>query len=187
MFQQFTQIKSLALLPTLFVILMFFGCGTEDNIFKPETTTTSGDYGSVESNATILAAPKSQGGYYYVERVLGYRGGSLMGADIAQGTKLHLPIWALSKTTVISMEVWSDGVSRMDFHFEPHGIVFAVPVELQLPWSTLKKTSAGDLVLYYYDESLRQWVEETRAIWDEKKKKATLYIDHFSRYYYKRR
>jgi hypothetical protein len=126
-------------------------------------------------------------GYFYVERTIGVEGGQLTAGDGAPGSKLVIPEEALSEDTLISMEVISDGVSRVDFNFGPHGMVFAKSVRLELSWATLKDVTADDLILYYYDEELGEWVEETSAVWDETGKKAVLYIDHFSKYYFDRR
>jgi hypothetical protein len=117
-------------------------------------------------------------------------GGIITAGDGAPGTKLDIPAGALSADTIISMDVSSDSVAETQFNFGPHGTVFNQPVELQLSWQTLNNLqdlSSQDLVLYYYDESLGQWLEETTAVWDDNGKKATVYIDHFSYYYYGRR
>ena len=126
-------------------------------------------------------------GYFYAERLIDAKGGQLTAGDGAPGTRLVIPEGALNEETLISMEVISDGVSRIDFNFGPHGTVFNKPVQLELSWATLKDVTADELILYYYDEKLGEWVEETTAVWDETGKKAVLYIDHFSRYYFDRR
>jgi hypothetical protein len=85
------------------------------------------------------------------------------------------------------MEVWSDESNYIDFHFEPHGTTFNQPVEIQLSWATMKDISVDDLILYYYNEKRGKWLEEKTAVFDAEAKTATLYVDHFSYYYYGRR
>jgi len=122
--------------------------------------------------------------YHYSEKLIKADKGGIMTAG-DDGTKLDIPAGALSEDTTISMEVTSDDVSETHFTFGPHGTVFNTPVELKLSWSILKDLTSQDLILYYWDGE--QWVEETTAVWDDNGKKATLYIDHFSEYYYSRR
>jgi len=124
--------------------------------------------------------------YHYKEKVIGTNGGKLTAGDGAPGTKLVIPAGALSEDTLISMEVTSDELEHIDFVFGPHGTVFNSPVELELSWATINGATSSDLVLYHWHESSQQWVEETTAVWDDNNKKATLYIDHFSKYYYDR-
>jgi len=50
----------------------------------------------------------------------------------------------------------------------------------------LEDVTAEELILYYYDEDLEEWVEETTAVFNENSKKATLSINHFSEYYFRR-
>jgi hypothetical protein len=133
------------------------------------------------------AADQDSDDYYYTYAQLDYWGGKLKGSDIARGTSLIVPEGALTETTTLSMEVWSDRTSYIRFHFEPHGTEFQVPVQLELSWTALKDVSVDDLMLYYWDDEQGKWVEETRAEFNEKTKKATLYLDHFSYYYYGRR
>jgi hypothetical protein len=168
---------------SIFLLILFitWGCGDSDEMISSPTTSTV----DTASDWSIMAAPPSGESYFYTERVITEYGGQLVGGDAAQGTKLYIRKGALSEKTVISMEAWSDGVSRVNFRFGPHGTEFAVPAELELGWAVLKNVSAEDLILYYYDEQLGEWVEETQAIWD--KNKATLYLNHFSEYYFQRR
>lgn len=121
---------------------------------------------------------------FYAEKIIGPDGGQLN----AGATKLVVPKDALSEDTLISMEVASDDESYVNFVFAPHGTVFAVPAEIQLSWATLKDIEdPNELILYYYDEESEDWVEETEAVFNENEKKATLYINHFSEYYFTRR
>ena len=120
---------------------------------------------------------------YQEKLIRAHKGGMLSIAD----TKLYIPSGALNEDTIISMEVTSDEVSETHFTFGPNGTVFNTPVELKLSWNTLKDLTSQDLILYYYDENSGDWVEETSAVWDDNGKKATLYVDHFSEYYYERR
>lgn len=125
--------------------------------------------------------------YYYISAELGYWGGTLNGGGLARGTKLVVPEGALSETMTISMEVSTDRSSYISFTFGPYDTVFDVPVEIQLSWSALKDFDTEDGILYYWDEDLNEWMEETTAVFDHNNKKATLYVDHFSSYYYPRR
>jgi len=135
----------------------------------------------------IIVSLVYAGSYHYSEKLIkADKGGIIITAgDVAPGTKLDIPAGALSEDTTISIEVTSDEVSDTHFTFGPYGTVFNTPVELKLSWSTLKDLTSQDLILYYWDGE--QWVEETTAVWDDNGKKATLYIDHFSEYYYSRR
>lgn len=130
-------------------------------------------------------------GYYYKEKLIKADiGGILTGGDGAPGTKLDIPAGALSEDTIISIEVNSDNVAETQFTFGPHGTVFNTPVELELSWQTLndlQDLTSEDLILYRYDDSTSQWLEEATAIWNDNGKKATVSINRFSYYYYARR
>ncbi len=117
--------------------------------------------------------------HYYAEKVIGPRGGRLHTSD---GTALIIPRRALKKRTLISMEVISDGESRVEFCFEPDGLRFRRPVIIKLSWKTLKDVEADELILY--DENGNPVSE---AIWDRRHKRAIFTIWHFSRYYFDRR
>lgn len=121
---------------------------------------------------------------FYTEKVIGPRGGRLCAPE---GTKLIILRKALKKRTLISMEIISDGDSRVEFNFGPHGLTFRRPAIIMLSWAMLKDVDEDELVLYYYDEESGEWVEETTAIWDKRHKRAIFIIDHFSRYYFDRR
>ena len=118
---------------------------------------------------------------YYTEAVIGKRGGQL---TLEKGTKLIIPENALTKDVNISMKVISDGIARIDFHFEP-SIVFEQPVEIKVPWGTLKSMNADDLVLYYYDDKTG-WREVAHAVFNKQHKSADVYVEHFSEYYFNR-
>ena len=141
--------------------------------------------GSLTVFALLMVAglTLATGTYVFVEKIIGPDGGKVN----VQGDKLIVPAGALDVETPISMAMTSDDVSRVDYEFGPHGTVFNVPVELRLSWSTLRDMTSADLTLYYYEESSGTWVEETTAIWDDNGKKASLFIDHFSKYYFERR
>ena len=88
--------------------------------------------------------------------------------------------------------VTNEGNGTIHFEFGPHGTVFNnrknKRVKLELSWSSLKDVDPGELVLYYFndDENVQDWVVETTAEFKNNEKKAVLYIDHFSKYYYDR-
>jgi len=222
---------------------MFFGCGTDENIFKPEATETPAVYTSagtdgnnfrsqLESEASFLAAPKNDKGgnnkggksektaepvsseitvkpvarnkvlnaqeddcslHYSAKATFGPNGGTLTinhnDITVTSKTKIIIPQDALTNNVRISADITSDKVSRVDFHFEPHGTVFAKPVEIELSWAMLQDGTLKpqDLILYYYDESVEDWVEETTACWKRQDKVAVIYVNHFSLYYFRRR
>ena len=199
MFKRFFQIKPLAFISILFA-LMFFGCSADENIMTPEARTTPGEYTSVDEvmsiikmrgisndaqTSSIQMAPPQPSLYFHAESFMD--AGRLGGAGVARGTKVYFPVGSLSQETLVWMDVRTDeSRSYLDFDFGPHGLTFPVPVEVKLSWSTMKDVTAKDLILYYYDETIGDWVEESRAIWNDKGKHATLYLNHFSQYYYSR-
>ena len=56
MFRRFFQIKYLAFISAIFVLLIFWGCGTDENIVTLEFITTPGAYSSVEAATSIIKA-----------------------------------------------------------------------------------------------------------------------------------
>jgi hypothetical protein len=122
--------------------------------------------------------------YGYSEAVLDSWGGTL---TVGKMARMVVPEGALSEETLMSIEVRTDGESCLEFHFQPHGLQFNVPVEIQLSWATLKGFELDDLALYYYDEDSGELIEETEVVFDEKTKQAILSLDHFSYYYFPRR
>jgi hypothetical protein len=137
---------------------------------------------------TFFGSAAQDDNYYYTYAEMDYWGGTLNGGGIARGTKLVVPEGALTETTIISMEVCTDRSSYISFTFGPHGTNFDVPVEIQLSWVALKDLDVNeDWILWYWDEALNEWLEENSAVFDPKRKTLTLYVDHFSYYYYGRR
>ncbi|MBC8235765.1 hypothetical protein H8E77_39965 [bacterium] len=120
---------------------------------------------------------------YYTEAVIGKKGGQL---TLEKGTKLIIPEGALTEDVPISMEVISDGIARIDFHFGPHGTFFEQPVEIKMSWATLKSMNVDNLVLYYNDD-VNGWQEESQAEFNKQHKSASVYVNHFSEYYFNRR
>jgi len=194
----------------MFILLTAWGCGNSDNILAPESDTgndviLSSNYeADVWSEVAFLAAPKNNNGKGNGKNdktepplainptfeLLGYSIfpiGPLGGFVNVGSVQLNVPKGALSETIFIWMAEYSDGESCIHFEFGPHGTQFAIPAELNLSWASLKKVSSKNLILYYYDKTLGEWVEETQGVWSDNRKKATLYIDHFSLYYFRRR
>jgi len=195
------------LVPTtllLIILLTAFGCGNSDNILAPESDTgndvtlLSNDEAEVlakiKSEAAVFAAPKNDkprndnAAPSNVQDWFNYDTLDESGGQLSCGPcKLIVPPGALSGPIGLYMAVHTDGVSTIDYSFYPHGHEFLIPATLQLSWSCLKDVTADDLTLHYWDESLGEWVVETRGVWDSKKKKVTIEINHFSIYYYRRR
>ena len=185
---------------TLLFILLIACCGNSDNILAPEVNTgidmtfSSNCETNLWSEVAFLAAPKKDKDEdnsnaekeYYAEKVIGPKGGKLQIEDKAtkDETKLKFPKGALDEKKLISMTITIDKASHMDFEFGPSGIYFNKPVELELSWQSLPKDVRGeDLILYYYNDG--EW-QEIRGECNNIKKKVTFYINHFSRYLYKR-
>ena len=105
--------------------------------------------------------------------------------NVTGGTKVIIPAGALDEETYITatVEVYKDE-QKIHYIFEPEGIYFDEPVEIQIPWSYLKDYD-GEIGLWYLDDN-GEWVLVEYAIIDTTKKKITAYIDHFSEYYFPR-
>jgi len=134
-----------------------------------------------------LAYAKTKG--YYAEKEIGKKGGELKLKDkkAKDKTTVTFPKGALSEKHLITMQITTDEKSNVYFEFGPHGTYFNEPVELELSWESLRHVKGKDLILYYYDENVEDWVEETNGKWNNKDKKVTLYINHFSLYHNRRR
>ena len=182
----------------LTLLLVALGCGSsEDGILLPTTDTVNEaeTWASAKSDIALLApktktdiedaAATNQLYTHYTCATLGEFGGKLS----AGATKLIVPPKALNTPTFLWMGIIEDAGKRIYFEFGEHGTEFAIPAQIELSWSTMKDiTSSEELILYYYDDSngKGKWLEETTAVWDDIGKKATLFINHFSKYYYDR-
>jgi hypothetical protein len=63
MFFRLTQNKTLTFLPAIFLLLLFFACGAEENIVTPKATTL-GTYTSAEEVMSLIKAYKESKGQY---------------------------------------------------------------------------------------------------------------------------
>ncbi|MBM3243001.1 hypothetical protein FJZ31_42620 [Candidatus Poribacteria bacterium] len=106
---------------------------------------------------------------------------------LSEGTKVIFPSKCLTEDTLVRVERFTIDSQRAEFYFEPHGLQFLKPVTIQLSWASLKNVTANDLILYYWNDEIGQWVEETQAIWRNNERYCELTINHFSYYYYQRR
>jgi len=186
----------------LIILLTAFGCGNSDNILAPESNTgndvtlLSNDdaevLAKIKSEAAVFTAPKNgkenSGGKSFQNHWVNHDTLDELGGQLSCGPcKLIIPPGALSGPTGLYMSATTDGVQTIDYTFHPHGLQFLIPATLQMSWSVLKGVSADDLVLHYWDESLGEWVIETRGVWDTKRKRVLIEINHFSLYYFRRR
>ena len=128
-------------------------------------------------------------GYEYREKLITAKQGGQIG--MSDGTKLDIPGKCLAENTLITMKRFTVGDTGIYFEFGPHGITFNnrknKSVKVELSWATLQDVNPDELVLYYFNEDLGEWVVETTAEFKNNEKKAVLYLDHFSKYYYDRR
>lgn len=106
---------------------------------------------------------------------------------LSKGTKVIFPSKCLSEDTLVRVERNTIDNKKVEFYFEPHGTQFLKPVEIHLSWASLKDAEASDLILYYWDDEIGDWVEETEAVWKNNERHCELQINHFSYYYYARR
>ncbi|MBC8232861.1 hypothetical protein H8E77_25245 [bacterium] len=136
---------------------------------------------------TLLAISIAIAGkvYEYKEKMISKDGRDQI--TLSKGTKVIFPSKCVSEDTLVSVERNTTDSKKVEFFFEPHGLQFSKPVEIKLSWASLKDVEAEDLILYYYDDEIGQWVEETKAVWENNSKHCQLQIDHFSSYYYSRR
>lgn len=129
-------------------------------------------------------------GIVYAARTYHYEGYvGPEGAELERGgNRIVVPAGALSQRTFLSLDVTVyPNYGAIFFDFAPDGLTFAVPVTLSLTYAYLDKLHIphDDLILYHYRDG--EWVEETRAVWDDESQTATFSIDHFSLYYFERR
>ena len=109
---------------------------------------------------------------------------------LSDATRLDIPAKSLAEDTLITMSRVTDQLTgSIHFEFGPHGTVFSArkPARLELSYSTLRDGTEANLDLYYFNEATQEWQLETSAIFKGRDKKAILEIDHFSRYYFRRR
>ncbi|MBC8235766.1 hypothetical protein H8E77_39970 [bacterium] len=124
-------------------------------------------------------------GHEYKEKLISRNGRDQI--SLSEGTKIIFPSKCVSEDTLVSIERNTIDSRKVDFTFQPHGLQFNKPVEIKLSWSSLKNVEPEDLILYYYNDEIGEWVEETKAVWKNNQKHCELRIKHFSSYYYSRR
>lgn len=210
MFQQFTQSRSLAFLSAIFVLLMFFGCGTDENIFKPEVKATPGAYNSVEEvmatikargdvispeiqPSDILMAPSS--GEWETSKKVNVQNewdAVVLEVPNVRNVRFKVKKKALPKPTTISIKLsltviqndaGTDELGAMQFELGPSGTQFNPPAELKIPFQMLL-TDALDTFLIT-DENGDE-VDGCSYDIDEENEYLITYIPHFSKYYYNR-
>ena len=97
---------------------------------------------------------------------------------------LHFPPGALSEGQFISIEgsfkFWS--TIRNSYTFSPEGLVFNVPVELELKYYNLEGTNPDLLNLCYYDEETGKWRIAVNMTHYPNEHCFRGDIEHFSRY-----
>lgn len=190
-------IQTISLFMLISLAFALFSCGNSDNILTPELNTgndmaLSSNHekkvlAKIKSETAVFAAP-GKGGKDFQNHWVNHDTLDELGGQLSCGpSKLIIPPGALSGPTGLYMSATTDGVNTIDYNFYPHGLEFLIPATLELSWSCLKKMGADEIILYYWDDTIEEWVEETRGVWDAKKKKVTIEINHFSSYYYSRR
>ena len=104
---------------------------------------------------------------------------------IDDDTRLIIPHKALKDDTFITAKVVIKD-KRVDFHFEPEGLVFEKHVYLQKSKAAMKKDALG-YTLYYapdednpdnYTETIHPKIDKENVEWT---------LEHFSLYYHRRR
>ncbi|MBI2951503.1 hypothetical protein HYY27_05375 [bacterium] len=104
-------------------------------------------------------------------------------------TSLAAPAGALHKKTMISLQITftepRSGVVNRIYDLGPHGLAFQKPVALILSFegASLAGLDPSTLAIWYYDETLRKWVNMGGVI-DAEGKRAIFVgrLPHFSRY-----
>ena len=96
---------------------------------------------------------------------------------------LYFPPYAMSQTTIVTMDWESTGFLEGGAEFSPHGVQFNKPVTV---WLSYKDADLGDikeedLKIWYFNEETELW-ELIGGEVDEKKKIVIGFLDHFSRY-----
>jgi len=192
---------------------MFFGCGTDENIFRPESTTTPGAYTSIEE---VMAVVKAHGSAIASEAL---PSDILMGPVISvdkeksknfskSGGKMRLrvgrvdnariifevPKKALNQTTLITMRLFLEVVKNDDgtpgetrtlyFEFGPSGTQFDPCALLKIPFDILLAYDVDTCVATVESEGV---IEGVSYDVDEVNEYLIAYIPHFSIYYYRRR
>ena len=105
--------------------------------------------------------------------------------NVTGSTKVIIPAGALDENTYITVTVEIyEAEEKIHYIFGPHGTVFNVPVEITMPWNYLRNYS-GSLELWYLEDNGDVTLVGD-AVPDENGKKYTLYVDHFSEYYFPR-
>ena len=202
---QLTQIKPLAFLPALFVLLMFLGCGTNDNIVTPEARTTPGEYTSAEEvisiikkNAdntpqpSILLAPgtgdwsnsalidDANGGEITLD-VTGVRGGVvfkvLPGALVADTTiSMHMFLEVVNVGSV-------DKLGTLCIEFGPSGTQFNPHAHIIIPFELLLNEDVNTLDIIVDSGGI---IEDISYDIDWENELIIAYAPHFSEYYFPR-
>lgn len=188
--------SALFLAITLLLSTIVGGCGNGDNsITLPTDVLVDAPLQAPTLNS--LSVPRfderhARENFYHeqTQRSIGVSGGSLVLDDDTLGhlsIEHNIPTKALTERKLISLEMISDGASWFYFHFEPHGLVFAQPVELKLALAALKETKEEDLVLYYYHEDIGRWIRETQGVFSDNREEVIFKLKHFSYYFFARR
>ena len=204
MSNQFFQIKHLALVSSIFVLLMFFGCGMDENIIGPEATTTPGAYTSVEEvmsiikahegniagetqSSGILLAPKSEG--KKEKKIKNRNGGTiwLKVSGVDDAVRFKVAKKSLKMDTNISMELFREvkgnDLKSLNFEFGPSGTQFDPVAKLGIPFELLIIDDVDTFVVTV--ESSGE-VEGVSYDIDYNKEMLIAYIPHFSNYYFAR-
>ena len=207
MFKPFDAIKNLTLIPILLVLLMFVSCGVDEQIVKPEATTTPGAYTSMEE---VMATIKARGDVISHERQpsdvlmapmlkekedskeIGKRGGKIrinigrLDAHI----KFIVPKGALDEKVLITMRVFLEIVesgngdlNTLFFDFGPSGTQFDPCAQLLIPFELLSAYSVDEFTLTVESEGT---IEGVSYDIDEVNEIVIAYVPHFSHYYFSR-
>jgi len=91
--------------------------------------------------------------------------------------KVEIPKYALAEDTHITVR--DPGSAYLICELEPHGIVFNIPVELEMDIKNLDTAPFFDWTIYWYNDATGLWVDQS-AVLD--KDKITAQLSHFSRY-----
>ncbi len=122
--------------------------------------------------------------YDYTQKVIGVKGDALIiNHDDNVIVKQSIPKKALIEDKLIDMEIISDGSSWVYLFFQPHGLVFKKPAKLNIYLDGIKDLNEQDLILYYYDETREEWIQETNGVFSKKREEVMFHIHHFSYYY----
>ena len=101
-------------------------------------------------------------------------GGSIR---IARGVWLVIPPRALEEDTVVSAYMIRRR-DRVNFIFEPSGLIFRKPAELKISWQAIAGMGGDDLTLYGEGMEIEPIIRAWGVVYP---------IEHFSLYYHRRR